>query len=119
MMKLKFVPTGNIFVLPDEEAIKIKNKDRGNYVLLSEDDKEIVEEKKEVKVPTIKELVMPEEQTEPMTNEEIAKDITLEELAGMDRFALFGLAQRLDLKPATSANKRTLLKMLKETGIFK
>ena len=34
MMKLLFKPTGNIFTLPDEEALKIKAKDRGNYEIL-------------------------------------------------------------------------------------
>ena len=33
-MKLLFKPTGNIFTLPDEEALKIKAKDRGNYEIL-------------------------------------------------------------------------------------
>ena len=34
MMKLLFKPTGNIFTLPDEEALKIKAKDRGNCEIL-------------------------------------------------------------------------------------
>lgn len=34
MMKLLFKPTGNIFTLPDEEALKIKQSDRGNYEIL-------------------------------------------------------------------------------------
>lgn len=33
-MKLLFKPTGNIFTLPDEEAMKIKAGDRGNYEIL-------------------------------------------------------------------------------------
>ena len=33
-MKLLFKPTGNIFTLPDEEALKIKAKDRGNCEIL-------------------------------------------------------------------------------------
>jgi len=35
MIKLLYKPTGNIFTLPDEEAIRIKKDDRGNdYVFL-------------------------------------------------------------------------------------
>lgn len=34
MMKLLFKPTGNIFTLPDSEALKIKASDRGNYEIL-------------------------------------------------------------------------------------
>lgn len=33
-MKLLFKPTGNIFTLPDSEALKIKETDRGNYEIL-------------------------------------------------------------------------------------
>ena len=35
MIKLLYKPTGNIFTLPDAEALRIKKEDRGNdYVLL-------------------------------------------------------------------------------------
>lgn len=34
MMKLLFKPTGNVFTLPDEEAINIQKTDRGNYEIL-------------------------------------------------------------------------------------
>lgn len=33
-MKLLFKPTGNIFTLPDDEALRIKETDRGNYEIL-------------------------------------------------------------------------------------
>ena len=35
MMKLLFKPTGNIFTLPDAEALRIKASDRGNYEILN------------------------------------------------------------------------------------
>lgn len=31
MIEIKFIPTGHIFSLPDEEAIRIVKEDRGNY----------------------------------------------------------------------------------------
>ena len=34
MLKLLYIPTGNIFTLPDSEALKIKQTDRGNYKIL-------------------------------------------------------------------------------------
>ena len=34
MIKLLFKPTGNIFTLPDNEALAIKASDRGNYEVL-------------------------------------------------------------------------------------
>ena len=131
MLKLLYIPTGNIFTLPDEEAFRIKKEDRGdNYKIFTEDSKELdIETKEENKKPTIKELVMPDEPKEqevelpPAKQEELEEPqekerVTIEELQKMDRFALYGLAQRLDLKPKSNANKATLLKMLKETGAF-
>ena len=44
-MKLLYKPTGNIFTLPDEEALRIKKDDRGNdYKILDCGDLEEVEE---------------------------------------------------------------------------
>lgn len=128
MLKLLYVPTGNIFNLPDEEALRIKGEDRGNnYKILNpefKDEPEVIEEPK-----TVRELVMPDAPKEkeielpPAKQEELdepqEKDkTTIDELKEMDRFALYGLAQRLNLKPKSNANKATLLKMLKETGNF-
>ena len=31
MIDIKFIPTGHIFSLPDEEANRIVKEDRGNY----------------------------------------------------------------------------------------
>ena len=60
-MKLLFVPTGNIFTLPDEEALRIKATDRGNYRIL---DAGYQEEKEEVVTPkTAKELVMKQDES--------------------------------------------------------
>lgn len=125
MLKLLYIPTNNVFTLPDEEALRIKNEDRGNnYKILNEDyvEKQIEQPKEK----TIKELVMADDdnsETEqaPIQEEEITQDkkpITIEDLKEMNRFALYGLAQRLDLKPKSNANKATLLKLLRETGIF-
>ena len=41
MLKLQFIPTGIIFTLPDEDAVKIKNADKtGDYKILDKDFKE-------------------------------------------------------------------------------
>lgn len=115
MLKLLYIPTGNTFTLPDEEALRIKKEGGANYKILDAGYQEEKVEKIEEK--TIQELVMPNESEEEVELKP-TEEITLEELEKMDRFALYGLAQRLDLKPNSQANKRTLLKLLKETGIF-
>ena len=61
MMKLLYIPTGNVFTLPDEEALKIMRSDRGNYKIL---DAGFVDEEEVQTLPpkTVKELVLAEEE---------------------------------------------------------
>lgn len=44
MMKLLYKPTGNIFTLPNEEAMRIKREDRGNDYKILEAESEATEE---------------------------------------------------------------------------
>lgn len=57
--RLMFIPTGNVFVLPEVDAIKFLKSDRGNYKILDED---FVDEVEEVKETTVYEQVVEEEQ---------------------------------------------------------
>ena len=34
MIEIKFIPTGHIFSLPDDEANRIVKEDRGNYEVI-------------------------------------------------------------------------------------
>lgn len=70
MIKLLYIPTGNMFTLPDEEATRIIKQDRGNYKVLEGGIIE-PEEPKQVDEKTVKELVMPEvEEDEEETEQE-------------------------------------------------
>lgn len=113
MMKLLFIPTGNVFTLPDEEAIKIKESDRGNYKIL---DAGYVEPVEEVLEPaTVQELVMGDEEE---TEEEVEEEIELpkntdEDLLKMSRKELIALARRLDIKGVReNLNKTQLLELI-------
>ena len=44
MMKLLYKPTGNVFTLPNEEAMRIKREDRGNDYKILEAESEVTEE---------------------------------------------------------------------------
>ena len=57
--RLKFKPTGNIFVLPKDVAIDIMHNDRGNYEIL---DKDFVEEQPKVEEKSIFEKVVQQEE---------------------------------------------------------
>ena len=55
LIEIKFIPTGNIFLLPADEATRIVNEDRGNYQVIKGT---IKLPKKEVVVKTVKEMVV-------------------------------------------------------------
>lgn len=40
---IKFKPTGNEFVLPEDEAIRILKEDRGNYEIIGKESKHVRE----------------------------------------------------------------------------
>lgn len=61
MIEIKFIPTGNIFLLPDDEAKRIVLEDRGNYEIISG---EIIQPKALENNNTIKELVMADNEKE-------------------------------------------------------
>lgn len=64
-MKIVYIPTGNVFTLPDEEVLKIMSSDRGNYKVLEGG----LQKESQDKLPpqTVKELVVqkPEPEEEP------------------------------------------------------
>ena len=55
MIEIKFIPTGHIFSLPDEEAIRIVKEDRGNYKVVKG---KVPEEKKPKESKWVQELVV-------------------------------------------------------------
>ena len=62
MIEIKFIPTGHIYSLPDEEAIRIVKEDRGNYQVLKG---KVPEEKKPKETKSVQELVVKEEEKRP------------------------------------------------------
>ncbi len=55
MIEIKFIPTGHIFSLPDEEAERIVKEDRGNYEVIKG---KIKEEKAPKAAKSVQELVV-------------------------------------------------------------
>jgi hypothetical protein len=70
MIKVLYVPTGNTFVLPDDEVMKLIASARGSYQILEGGLQKIEEGKLEPE--TVKELVMKKE--EPEKEEEQPKE---------------------------------------------
>ena len=62
MIEIKFIPTGHIYSLPDEEAIRIVKEDRGNYQVLKG---KVPEEKKPKETKSVQELVVKKEEKLP------------------------------------------------------
>ena len=55
MIEIKFIPTGHIFSLPDDEANRIVKEDRGNYEVVKG---KIKEEKTPKASKSVQELVV-------------------------------------------------------------
>lgn len=55
MIEIKFIPTGHIFSLPDDEAERIVKEDRGNYEVIKG---KIKEEKAPKTAKSVQELVV-------------------------------------------------------------
>lgn len=110
MMKLLYIPTGNVFTLPDEVALKHYKSDKENYKIL---DAGFVDEEAPVQLPpqTVQELVMqqPEQDTEEVT-ESVAESVIVEEtkeeeLMKMSKDALLVHCRKLGIKGMTKGQK--------------
>lgn len=118
MMKLLYTPTGNVFTLPDEEALKIMRSDRGNYKIL---DAGFVDEEEPVVLPakTVKELVLQEEQEDEEPEPEVGpEDPTVLEpkskidIDSLDWKSIRALAMKVGLPGNIS--KKDMIAKLKE-----
>ena len=82
MIKVLYVPTGNTFVLPDDEVMKLIASARGSYQILEGGLQKMEEGKLEPE--TVKELVMkkeePEEEEQPKEEEFDYMSLTKDEL---------------------------------------
>lgn len=107
MLKLMFIPTGNVFVLPDDEALRIMNTDRGNYKILDGG----LQERAEGKLPpeTVKELVMqkPQEVIEEEQEKEAAEEERLD-CSKLSRNELIAVAKKLDIVVENRDTKASL-----------
>lgn len=110
MMKLLYIPTGNVFTLPDEIALKHYKSDKENYKIL---DAGFVDEEAPVQLPpqTVQELVMqqPEQEKEEVT-ESVAESVIVEEdktedLMKMSKDALLVYCRKLGIKGMTKGQK--------------
>lgn len=120
-MKLLYIPTGNVFTLPDEEALKIMRSDRGNYKIL---DAGFVDEEEPVVLPakTVKELVLQEEQEEEELEPEVGpEDPTVLEpkskinIDSLDWKSVRALAMKVGL-PGNISKKEMIAKLKEMYG---
>ena len=113
MMKLLYIPTGNVFTLPDEVALEYYKRDTINYKIL---DAGFVKEEAPVQLPpqTVEELVV---QKTDDTKDEVTEDISAsvieteeeankeEELMKMSKDALLVHCRKLGIKGMTKGRK--------------
>ena len=143
MLKLLNVKTGNIFILPDVEAMRLKAEDRaGTYRILDSGFQE--EEQQQVSAKTIEELVMGadsrareiekedeeqekrEQEEEQKVKEGIINDnpklpkVTEDtlNLEKINKKELVNMAKRLGLNASVNEAKNEIIKRIRSTGIL-
>lgn len=120
MLKLMYKPTGNVFTLPDEEALRIKKTDEYNYEILDaglqvevtgqltpQEIGEIVQEKEELR------LAEQEEETEA---EEVVEEVTEEPIdyEAMKKSELEILASKLGIANPHNIKKADLIQEIRK-----
>ena len=133
MIKLLNVKTGNIFVLPDQEALAIKEKDLSNEFkildagLTKEIEEQVTKEEAEAlaNAPVEKlddevpdDAVAEVKPTLPHTHEKeyLEMEIDLEKATPVE---LRGYCGRLGIKVGSTASKKSMIAKIRETGILK
>lgn len=143
MLKLLNTKTGNIFVLPDEEAIRIKKEDRTNTFrildagLLEKKEEVVTQEQVEEIVATtenrIEEIEQEDIEQEKAEKEEEARvkegkinanpklprvtEDTLD-LDKINKKELVNMAKRLGLNANINETKQVIIEKIKSTGIL-
>lgn len=127
MLKLLCIETGNVFVLPDEEALRIKKTDYANHyeildagiqekqdiVTLSENEIKDLLIKKEEKIEQENQKELKAEESQQPKELPKVEHIDLEKLTNHE---LIGLCKRLGLKGNKNNNRATLLNTIKNSG---
>lgn len=118
MLKLLFIPTGNVFSLADAEAIRIHNTDKANYKILDgglqEEIFEVLPEKTVAEMVFAEETVeeippAPEPKKEPEPEPVPPVELNVDE---MSYRAMQEVARRFDIDPRQK--KEQLAILLKE-----
>lgn len=105
-MKLVFIPTGNVFTLPDEDALRIFESDKLNYKILEGG----LQKKVQDKLPpqTVKELVVQKPEPEEELKEQPLDYDTL------SKNELVAVAKKLNITVTNRDTKATLLDKIYE-----
>lgn len=119
MLELLFIPTGNVFILPDEEALRLQASDRNNYRILDAGYQE--EAEKKVSPKTVKELVMKQEEAikeQELADNPPAKPKSELKYEDMKKNELLAVCKKLNLTADVNATKAQLVeKINKNLGI--
>lgn len=127
MLKLLYKPTGNVFTLPDAEALEIKANDRGgDYKILDAGLQEPVEEQLTEK--QVRDIVLQDEEAKKKLEEEELKEQLLEEeektpvelrrpIEQFSRLELIAYAKKMGLEKIGNKSNSAIIKLLHEKGV--
>ncbi len=127
MLKLLYKPTGNVFTLPDDEALRIKSNDRANnYKILDAGFQEQKEEK--LTEQQVRDIVLQDEEAKKKLEEEELKEMILEEeekipvetrkpIEEFTRVELIAYAKKLGLTKIGNKSNTEIIRLLHEKGV--
>ena len=115
MLKIRYIPTGDVYILPDEEVIRIKNSDiDGRYEILTDLSGKQEELNDEVPNEAVQQPVKPSLK-HVNEAEYLAMDLDLENASAVE---LRGYCGRLGIKVKAQESKKSMIAKLKETGLI-
>ena len=130
MIKMMYKPTNNVFTLPDEEALRIKNEDRANdYVILdagmqeektetvTTDEAKKLEEDLAKKIEADKEAEKKKEEKQAKKEAKKLKEKSygvddIEELKKMNNMELVALASKLGIRNMENTKNEEIIEYI-------
>ena len=107
-MKIKFIPTGNIFDLPKAEIDRIMRDDRGNYEVL--DENYTLPNDTDIEEKSVYNQIVQEEKEDKQEEKEDKEDVDYTKMTNPE---LYELCVKRNIKVGKKEKKENMIALLK------
>lgn len=107
-MKIKFIPTGNIFDLPKAEIDRIMRDDRGNYEVL--DENYTLPNDTDIEEKSVYNQIVQEEKEDKQEDKEEKEDVDYTKMTNPE---LYELCVKRNIKVGKKEKKENMIALLK------